>query len=200
MKSDGPAASGPQLSRHRRLAELAGSARAGDRAALDELIVTLTPMLWHVARAQGLDRELAADVVQTTWLKFLRSLATIHNPAALTAWLVTVTRREAWKERRKQLSELSEPGDFFEQRLTPAERADTAVLDDDRRDRLWTAVGRLSPRCQQLLRIVAFADRPCYRDVGQALGMPQGSIGPVRGRCLARLRELLETEAEGGWR
>ncbi|HET6705339.1 sigma-70 family RNA polymerase sigma factor [Amycolatopsis sp.] len=195
MKSDGP-----KLSRHQRMAELVESARAGDRAALDELIVTLTPVLWHVARAQGLDRELSADVVQTTWLRFLRSLAGIHNPAALTAWLVTVTRREAWKERRRQLSELSEPGDFFEQRLTPAECADTAVFDHDRRDRLWAAVGRLNPRCRQLLRIVAFADRPCYREVSQALGMPQGSIGPVRGRCLAHLRQLLETENEGEWR
>jgi RNA polymerase sigma factor (sigma-70 family) len=200
MQGDPRPAADPAQTRHERMAALVAAARAGDRGAFDELVVTLTPLLWHVARAQGLDRDLSADVVQSTWVSLLRSLATIQNPAALTGWLVTVTRREAWKVRRRQLTE--QPGDeaVLERRLAPAPDAGTSVLGDDRRLRLWRAVGRLSPRCQELLRIVAFVERPSYDEVSRALGMPQGSIGPTRGRCLARLRRLLEIDGEGGWR
>jgi DNA-directed RNA polymerase specialized sigma24 family protein len=39
--------------------------------------------------------------------------------------------------------------------------------------------------------------RPDYAAVADAMGMPVGSIGPTRGRCLAKLRELLL--ADPGW-
>ena len=42
-----------------------------------------------------------------------------------------------------------------------------------------------------LLRVIAFAERPDYSELARALGMPQGSIGPTRGRCLAKLRQAL---------
>jgi DNA-directed RNA polymerase specialized sigma24 family protein len=69
-----------------------------------------------------------------------------------------------------------------------------AVLQDDRDQRLWAAFGRLNERCQELLRLTVLAGRAEYRAVAEALGMPRGSIGPTRGRCLTLLRGLLETE------
>jgi DNA-directed RNA polymerase specialized sigma24 family protein len=48
-----------------------------------------------------------------------------------------------------------------------------------------------------LLRVIAFADRPDYASVAESLGMPVGSIGPTRGRCLAKLRQSLM--ADPGW-
>jgi len=60
---------------------------------------------------------------------------------------------------------------------------------------LWAAIGRLSARCQELLRIIAFSPRPDYTAVAAALGMPVGSIGPTRGRCLAKLRAQLAAES-----
>lgn len=61
---------------------------------------------------------------------------------------------------------------------------------------LWDAVHQLEPRCQELLRVVAFVHRPDYHAVARALGMPVGSIGPTRGRCLAKLRALLAASAQ----
>jgi hypothetical protein len=55
----------------------------------------------------------------------------------------------------------------------------------------------LSERCRALLRIVAQVERPDYSMVAEAMGMPHGSIGPTRGRCLAKLRESLL--ADPGW-
>jgi DNA-directed RNA polymerase specialized sigma24 family protein len=68
------------------------------------------------------------------------------------------------------------------------------VIIDDQRRVLWAAIGRLSPRCQELLRIIAFVPRPDYAAVAAELGMPRGSVGPTRGRCLAKLHDLLAGE------
>ncbi|MDN5860048.1 MAG: hypothetical protein L0H84_15640 [Pseudonocardia sp.] len=65
------------------------------------------------------------------------------------------------------------------------------MLDDERREVLWRAVGRLSERCRTLLRVVACGERPDYATLASALDMRVGSIGPTRGRCLAKLRKLL---------
>jgi len=61
---------------------------------------------------------------------------------------------------------------------------------------LWRNVAKLPERCQQLLRVVAFAERPDYGALSVALGMPVGSIGPTRGRCLAKLRTMLSADPE----
>ncbi len=71
------------------------------------------------------------------------------------------------------------------------------VLRSDTEARLWQHVAQLPERCQALLRVIAFADRPDYASVAEALGMPVGSIGPTRGRCLAKLREQLTNDP--GW-
>lgn len=176
------------------------AARNGDRDALGDLVRRLTPMLWQVARSQGLDREASVDVVQTAWLELLGSLADIQSPSALAGWLVTVTKREAWRVRRAGRSEHIEEDAVFVGMRDPGPGPDDQVVDGERRERLWAAVDALPERCRTLLRIVAFVRRPDYAEVSEALGMPVGSIGPNRGRCLAKLRELLMADRTGGWR
>src|SRR5215470_13108616 len=90
-----------QADRAARLADFLQRARSGERAALDEIVRALNPLLWQVVRAQGLDIEPAADVVQTTWLEFLRNLHTVRTPQALTGWLIVAARREAWRVRER---------------------------------------------------------------------------------------------------
>jgi RNA polymerase sigma factor (sigma-70 family) len=62
---------------------------------------------------------------------------------------------------------------------------------------LWQHISTLTPRCQELLRVIAFADRPDYAAIAESLGMPVGSIGPTRGRCLQKLRTTLGSDP--GW-
>jgi DNA-directed RNA polymerase specialized sigma24 family protein len=71
------------------------------------------------------------------------------------------------------------------------------VIVDDQRRALWAAIGRLDRRCQELLRIIAFVPRPDYTAVAAKLGMRPGSVGPTRGRCLAKLRALLAGGPQG---
>jgi RNA polymerase sigma factor (sigma-70 family) len=174
-----------------RLAESLERAHRGEAGALDDVVRELNPLLWHVARAQGLTRDEAADVVQTTWLELVRRLHEIRAPRALTAWLLTTTKRQAWHVRSRQRQQAGDDPDAVE--AVGDERPDVPDLlaAEERQRVLWRHVQRLSERCRTLLRIVAFADRPDYAAVAEALDMPRGSIGPTRGRCLAKLRELL---------
>jgi RNA polymerase sigma factor (sigma-70 family) len=177
-----------------RIAGLFERARAGDRPALDDLVRELNPLLWHVIRAQGLGAEEAADVVQTTWLELLRRLAEIHSPQALTAWLVTTAKRQAWHTRNLLRSRPAEGTEAVAAMPDARPAAPDLVEASERQRVLWRHIQQLSDRCRELLRIVAFVDRPDYTVVAEALAMPRGSIGPTRGRCLAKLRESLRMD------
>jgi RNA polymerase sigma factor (sigma-70 family) len=173
-------------------------AQAGDRTALDEVVRELNPLLWHVARSQGLGAEESADVVQTAWLELLRRLHDIRSPQALTAWLVTATRREAWRVRGRLRRQVPAEAEVFESAVDPDPEPAEHLLAEERDRVLWRHFQQLSERCRTLLRVVAHVDRPDYAVLAQALEMPHGSIGPTRGRCLAKLRELLLADPE--WR
>jgi len=172
-------------------------AREADSAAFSEIVRELNPLLWHVARGEGLTAEESADVVQTSWLELLRRLHEIRSPQALTSWLVTATRREAWRVRQLSRRQAPDSAAQLESAADPDPAPGERLLTDERDRILWRHVQRLPGRCQELLRIVAHVSRPDYAMVGEALGMPVGSIGPTRGRCLAKLRELLQ--ADPGW-
>lgn len=171
--------------------------QGGEARAMDELVRLMTPVLWHVVRSYGLDRMLAEDVVQTTWHTLLRRHESIHDARAVTGWLTTCARREAWRAGRvHRRTRLSEPTDL-EPLLPAADPADVRGEVADRDRRLWTAVAALDERCRRLIQIVAFEQRPDYTGIAEQLRMPIGSIGPTRGRCLAKLRTALHAE---GWR
>jgi RNA polymerase sigma factor (sigma-70 family) len=185
------------LSRQRRLAQLLLSARAGKPESLEQIVTELTPVLWHVVRAHGLDREPAEDVIQHTWLTFLHRLDEIREPLALTAWLVTTARCEAWRVQAAQHAETPVESGAMIETPDPLPTSEESVLLGERQSAVWQAVHRLSPSCQMLLRIVAFVHRPDYNEVASALGTARGSVGPTRGRCLEKLRILLKNTGEG---
>jgi RNA polymerase sigma factor (sigma-70 family) len=186
-----PDADASGTGRRGRLLSLLEGAQARQPGALDEVVAELSPLLWHVARAQGLDKATSEDVVQTAWLNLLRSLDEIHTPEGLVGWLVKVTKREAWRVR--DLGRRQQPVDeqLFAGLSDTGSAPDELLLDSEQRRLLWTAVNQLSERCRQLLRIVAFVHRPDYEVVAAALGVPRGTVGPTRGRCLQKLRTLL---------
>jgi len=169
----------------------------GDAVALDELVAVMTPVLWHVVRAHRLSTEVAEDVVQTTWLALVRSRDRIEEPAAIGGWLTTTARREAWRVAKASGRALPTEDDELARQLPDETSAEAAVVRQDGDDRLWAAVDRLGERCRRLLRIVAFEHRPDYSRIAADLGMPIGSIGPTRGRCLQKLRALIEDDKDG---
>jgi RNA polymerase sigma factor (sigma-70 family) len=156
--------------------------------AIDELVRLMTPVLWQVARASRIDAEDAADAVQATWLALVRRADSIADPAAVSAWLLTTVRREAVR-RARSARPVGE--DDLAALSAPDPQPDVVVIERDEQRRLWAAVATLTERCRELLRVVAFEQRPDYAALSARLGMPVGSIGPTRGRCLEKLRAAL---------
>ena len=160
--------------------------------------ITAIPLLLQQIELADALRTLdqAADVVQTSWLELLRRLHEIRAPEALAAWLVTATRREAWRVRNRHRQHLSEGTEILESTPDPDPEPDERLVSEERDRVLWRHFQRLPERCRTLLRIVAQVERPDYSMVAEAMEMPRGSIGPTRGRCLAKLRELLLADTE----
>jgi len=164
---------------------------AGDPGGLDDLVAVMTPVLWHVVRAYRLSDSAAEDVIQNTWLALVRRRAAILDPVAVGGWLTTTARREAWRTAGAKATPTPVEDDELAQALPQEGSAEDSVVRHDESERLWAAVDGLPERCRRLLRIVAFENRPDYRELATELGMPVGSIGPTRGRCLAKLRIAL---------
>jgi DNA-directed RNA polymerase specialized sigma24 family protein len=131
----------------------------------------------------GLGPEDAADVAQETFVTLLRSLPDIRDASALPSWLMTVARRLSW---RRALSADDT------RRLVGDGETDPS---DDIVDAIWVfgAVERLGEPCGSLVRWLYLDDtEPSYADVAARLGCALGTVGPMRIRCLARLRSILE--------
>lgn len=171
----------------------------GDRAALDELVRAVTPVLWQVVRSYELDRTSAEDVVQTTWLTLIRKSEQVRDDQAVLRWLTITARREAW--RVAQAMGRADPTEesVIETSLPTSRSPEAEVVESDTARRLWSHVRALDARCRHLLRVVAFQDRPDYATVATTLNMPMGSIGPTRSRCLAKLRSRMAAD-EGSMR
>lgn len=182
-----------------RAGRLFAAYRDGDDAKMADLVAALTPILWHTVRSVRLDTATAEDVLQTAWLTLVRKADTVTEPQAILQWMVVTTRREAWRAAKAANRVRPEDLDAAvgqDQKPSP-DSVEDDVLAGDTRSRLWAHIQRLPERCQALLRVIAFADRPDYAEIARALGMPQGSIGPTRGRCLAKLR--LALAADTAW-
>lgn len=177
----------------RSTAVLLAHATAGDQRAWDALVEQHARLLWSVARSYRLDQADAADVVQTTWLRLVEHLDRIEDPSRLVGWLVTTTRRECLRVLRRSGRERLVSADDGTLDIVDeaAQPLDASLINDERNAELWRAFSQLPERCQRLLRI-AVAMPKAYDEVSAALGMPVGSIGPTRARCLTRLRALLD--------
>ena len=178
------------------LTELLRRAAAGDQVSWNTIVDRFSSLVWATARAHRLSRTDAADVAQTTWLRLVEHLDRIREPERLGAWLATTARHESLRMiRRAGREHPSDEADLFEAPDTVV--LDRHLLDEERHGALWRAFAGLSERCKRLLRMLMADEEPSYEEVGAALGMPIGSIGPTRIRCLDRLRATAELAALG---
>ena len=184
---------------------LVRGAAGGDEAAWRGLVTRFSSLVWAVARAHRLTNADAADVYQTTWLRLAEHIGRIEHPERVGAWLATAARRECLQSLRSA-AKTAPTDDMDRLDITPAVgnpteeavlAAETEREDAARAAAMWRAFDRLSGRCRELLRILMASPPPSYAEVGAALGLPLGSIGPTRARCLQRLREEMAGIRDG---
>jgi RNA polymerase sigma factor (sigma-70 family) len=171
--------------------ELVIAARDGDQAAWRELVRRYTGTVWAVARAYRLSPQDTEDVSQTAWLQLATHIRGLKDPAAVGSWLATTARREILRLLRRRGREVPADPHRPGRDVTDLEEAGEEVVI---RAELRTIVGcgfaRLPERCKTLLALLIQDPPPSYVEISQALGIPRGSIGPMRARCLGRLRKV----------
>jgi RNA polymerase sigma factor (sigma-70 family) len=173
------------------LRDLLAAAARGDDASWTVLVDRFTGLLWSIARSYRLSTAEAGDVVQTTWLRLVENLERIEEPERLGSWLATTARRECQHALRRGRRESPVVADeAFATVADGGDPLDASLLADERDAELWQIFDRLPDRCRRLLRVLSATPPPGYADVAAALGIPVGSIGPTRARCLTRLREM----------
>jgi RNA polymerase sigma factor (sigma-70 family) len=172
------------------LADLVACARRGDIQAWNALVERYAPLIASICRKHRLGQADAEDVGQSVWLRLVAHLDNIREPAALPGWLAVTTRRECVRVAREARGPhaVSYALDAENMPDEQAEAAEQAVLDAERHAALREAFTHLPPAYQRLVTVLSEDPPAPYAEVSARLGIPVGSIGPTRSRCLDRMR------------
>ena len=176
------------------VADLVRRAGERDKWAWERLVEQYSKLIWAITRDFKLIESDAADVTQVTWLRLLENIQRIESPERVGAWLATTARNECLRclAARKKVV-LGEDDIVLETASPAAPEIDERLLSAERSQMVREALAHLPPRWQRMLELM-MADPPAsYAEISDQLGLPIGSIGPTRSRCLAELRGRLPT-------
>jgi RNA polymerase sigma factor (sigma-70 family) len=182
------------------LTELVDAARAGCPGAWRAVVDRFDPGLHAAARGYGLDAATVDDAVQQTWLAAVTHLAALRETAALAGWLHRILHRECLRAVHRSHREVPvlerELGDPLASarvalRAAPPQPPEEQVIRTAQLAALRAAVRLLPSREQALMTLLSDAREHSYTEIARTLGLPVGSIGPTRARCIAKLRPLL---------
>jgi RNA polymerase sigma factor (sigma-70 family) len=183
------------------VAVLVSRAAEGDEQAWDALVERYAPLIWSICRRYRLDSADAEDVGQQVWLRLVDQLGSFRDPAALPGWVAATTRRECGRVVRARGTERLDTKLAGLPQSADDMVTDEEILAAERTEALRAAFAELPRHCQQLITLLT-ADPPVpYAEISARLGIPVGSIGPSRRRCLDKIRRhsaiaaLLNAEA-----
>ncbi len=181
--------------------QLIAACRTGDEKAWDTLVERYERLVYTVPARYGLTSSEIDDVFQSVWLSLLKNLNKLREPDRVSAWLVTTARRECWERRRGADYERTVASDLdtlLTDRAGDELPPEDVVVTFRQYETLRGAMETLGDRCRKLLWMLYYDSKvPSYSDVAEQLEIPIGSIGPMRARCLKKLRGLL-TNVTGG--
>ena len=175
--------------------QLVLACRRGDQLAWEKLIRRYQRLIYAIPLRAGLDEDQAAEIFQDGFTTFFKKLNDIEEPEKLQAWLVTTARRKTWRSISKSHARTRQNVDATE---WTNERDETPLPDEqllilEEQHRVRTAVAMLDERCQKLVRLLFYQSEPrSYAEIAASLGIPEGSIGPTRARCLGKLLRILK--------
>lgn len=169
--------------------QLLAACATGDAQAWEELVERYHRLVRSICYANGLNHHDVDDVTAIVFSAVVNQLPRFREGTSLPAWLGVVTRRHVWRTWETRRRESADPGAFEDR---PHSRDDIEEFVDAHTMR--GALAALSPRCRALLEALYLAPDTSYAQVSATVGIPIGSIGPTRSRCLEALRILLEAQ------
>ena len=176
---------------HVTVTDLVMRARDGDQLAWDAIVERYALLVWAICRRYRLAGADAGDAAQAVWLHLVDHIGKIRDPAALPGWLATTTGRECTRLVRAARRTCPPGAQVLDPEDIPDEQAvlaDDELLRLERHAALREALADLPPPCQQLIALLTLDPPLPYAQISARLGIPVGSIGPTRRRCLAKLR------------
>lgn len=173
--------------------------RRGDNIAWEKLVARYQRLVYSIPRRAGLDDDTCADIFQRTFFLLLQHLDGIEQPDRLSAWLVTTAKRETirvhQRMNRVQVLALDDgfgSDDSGQPLLDPTPLPDEIMLQLEEQHLVRMVLGEMEERCRHLLTLLFYREEPpAYTEIAAAVGIPAGSIGPTRARCLQKLARLL---------
>ena len=162
----------------------------GDAYSWEALVEEFSPLVRSVLRRYRLSEWDIADVSQNVWFSLFAHLPRIREPAALPGWIVTTTRNAALRAlSAAQRTEPMEPERFARYGEAAHTEIEAEIISLEQRRAVRAGIRELRPAEQQLMLLLLLTDpAPSYRQISRQLGIPIGSIGPTRARCLQKLR------------
>ena len=165
-------------------------ASAGDQRAWNEIVERYSPLVWSICLRYRLDRQDVDDVGQTVWLLLVERIGKLREPAALPGWLATTTQRECLRVLRA--ARRHDHAELLPEEQMPADPDATVIEEEilaaERDASIRAAFAELPRSCRELLALLVGDPPRSYEEISATLGMRVGSIGPMRARCLDRLR------------
>lgn len=179
--------------------ELVEACLSDNSAAWEALIRRYERLIYSVPIRLGMSPQEAVDIFQAVCFILFKKLGTLRDHERLYSWLITTTTRECWRagaQKRRESERWHSNGQNgpvpTADLMSPEQIAYERRLAEERHEHVRRAMSQLPERCRELLTMLYFvSDEPSYEDVARSLNIPISSIGPTRGRCLAKLKRIL---------
>jgi RNA polymerase sigma factor (sigma-70 family) len=167
---------------------------AGDERAWVVLVDRYKNLIYSIPLRYGTSPQDAADIFQTVCLDLFNELPRLRDADALQSWLIRVTTHKCYHWRRKKNSQEEDLDDDSVDTLSATDLIPAEVLAEVEQEQLvQEAIGQLPARCKEMIELLFFEHPPMsYTEVARRLQLAKGSIGFIRGRCLKRLKKVLE--------
>jgi RNA polymerase sigma factor (sigma-70 family) len=167
---------------------------AGDERAWSALLDRYKNLIYSIPLRYGTPHQDAADIFQAVCLDLFNELPRLRDAEALQGWLIRVTTHKCYHWKRRQVAQESDLDDLAVEKLRALHAIPADVLAAVEQEQMVReAIGSLPPRCREMIELLFFEHPPTpYNEVARRLDLATGSIGFIRGRCLKRLKKLLE--------
>ena len=173
---------------------LVAACLTGDERAWAVLLERYKNLVYSIPLRYGVPHQDAADIFQAVCLDLYNELPRLRDAEALQGWLVRVTMNKCYHWKRRHTAREEDAAEGQIESLSTADLLPAEIIAGAEREQMVRdAMDQLPPRCREMIRLLFFEHPPMpYNDVAKRLRLAKGSIGFIRGRCLKRLKKMLE--------